>query len=203
MPAAETRAAHEERRLGHRPTRRREQLDPDVQSPLTRAGIAERAVIVERRQPVDAVDRTSGQPAGQPALELLDRRLALDCQDLDAALRECGGERLRDATRVGHQHDARAAFKRGAGRDAVLERRTEHRHRDPAREAPGVGLGDGGVGLRLSVLRLRRGLRRRSRRLARERTRRHGSASDSRATSTPRHARSHTPHGSPRSPPPA
>ena len=86
--------------LAQRAHRGGQQLDPNVQ-PLAPGGgfeVRDVTLLVEGREPVDAVDRPTRSPGLDLGLELLDRRSALDLQHLDSQLGEAPAQRRTDAT---------------------------------------------------------------------------------------------------------
>ena len=84
--------------------RRRQQLHPDPQRLVARSPdrASERALVVERGQPVHALDRPGRLPLVEPLLELLGVRRAVEREHLDVELAQPRGQRGTDAAAVGH-----------------------------------------------------------------------------------------------------
>ena len=125
---------------GERTHRDGQELDAHAQRLAALGGLepAQRALVVERGQPVDALDRAGGRPRGDAGLERLGIGRAVDLEDLDAELGQAAGQRLGDAAAVGHEDHAAALAELDAGGDALVERRAQDRDGNAAREARGV-----------------------------------------------------------------
>ena len=125
---------------GERAHRDGQELDAHAQRLAALGGLepAQRALVVERGQPVDALDRAGGRPRGDAGLERLGIGRAVDLEDLDAELGQAAGQRLGDAAAVGHEDHAAALAELDAGGDAMLQRRAQDSNGDAAREARGL-----------------------------------------------------------------
>ena len=117
--------------IGEHPHGGRQQLHTHAQPLAPACGIerGDRPLVVERGQPVDALDRPLGLPLDETALELLGLGLALDLEDLDAELGQPLRERRTDTAPVGHQDHAAAGAKLDPGRHAAIKGRPEDRDR--------------------------------------------------------------------------
>ena len=189
---------------GERPQRDRQELHPDPERlvPARRIQLRQRALVVERGEPVHALDRPGRLPLVQPCLERLGVRGAVELEHLDVELAQPRGQRGTDAAAVGAQHDAAVRAELHAGRDTAVQRWAHDGHGNASRVA--LRFGRRGPGVRRHRRRAQAPpARRRCLAPAHARTPRHGSASDSRAASASHHARSRRPHGSSRSPRPA
>ena len=154
VAAAEPGAGHEERSrlpdLVVQPAHGGvQQLDPDPIGlpPAGEVHVLDRPFVVECLAPVDAVDRTGGEPVVKVGDELVGVGCLLDREDLDAARVELLGEGGTHPAAVGADHDSRAAAQLDTGWCAGRERRSDGRDRHAPREPVRVRkVSDGGSG---------------------------------------------------------
>ena len=98
-----------------------------------------RALVVQCREPVHAVDAALGDPAAEQALDLVGRRPRLDREGGDMPVGESLDQGLPHAALVEHDDDAAALAEFDPGGYALVEGRAQGRHRDAPRECVGGG----------------------------------------------------------------
>ncbi len=114
--------------------RRVERLDPAAEGLVPGVQVVGRdvALVVQRREPVDAGDRTFRGPRGQLGKHLVGGRAGVEHQGGGARLAQSLDEGITDAALVAHDDDAGVA-ERHTGRQALVGRRAQRGRGD----APG------------------------------------------------------------------
>ena len=102
-------------------------------APLLQVHLLDGRLHVQRRQPVDALDRPIGQPAFELGIQRIGGHARLQRQRRRAQLLQPVDQRLAHAAAVQHHHHAAAAAQRHAGGLGEFDHRPQAGHRRPPR----------------------------------------------------------------------
>ena len=134
-------------------------LDPDLERgpPACQVQFGNTRLGIERRKPVEPVDRPVAEPGGQLRVDVRGTGSRLEHQRGRAESTQPADEHVSDAALVGHHDDPLGLVQRDSGGGAPLDRRAQYRSRNPARQSAGRGgiAGERGRGVCLRGLGLR------------------------------------------------